>query len=142
MAKKALPRMARILREARARSGLSQQDLATAAGVARITIANVELGKHSGIRPSTAYKLAQALKIESSVLLGEEEATQSGVSGGAIENLLNEYEEVKSGTVVAPTASERRWLGQMLHAWGPNLPPSLASVLFLLLARRHGGSKL
>lgn len=131
--------MARVLREARARSGLSQQDLATAAGVARITIANVELGKHSGIRPSTAYKLAQALKIEPNDLLGEDTVPLDAAPSDSAEAVLSEYEEIKKGTVVAPTAPERRWLSQMLQAWGPSLPPSSASVLFLLLARRHGG---
>lgn len=133
--------MARVLREARARSGLSQQDLATAAGVARITIANVELGKHSGIRPSTAYKIAQALHIEPSDLLGDEAQAEVETSADWAETILDKYEEIKKGTVVAPTVPERRWLKQMLQAWGKSLPPSSASVLFLLLARRHGGNQ-
>jgi len=139
MAKKALPRMARVLREARARSGLSQQDLATAAGVARITIANVELGKHSGIRPSTAFKLAKALSIKPQDLTGDDVSHGPAGLEDSIEGLLQEYEEIKKGTVVEPTAQERQWLRQMLEAWGADLRPSAASVLFLLLARRHGG---
>jgi transcriptional regulator with XRE-family HTH domain len=120
--------------------GLSQQELASTAGVARITIANVELGKHSGIRPSTAFKLAQALQITPQELLGEELSLEAKAPADAVERTLQEYESLKKGTIVEPTATERRWLRQMLAAWGEEFPATSASVLFLLLARRHGKS--
>ena len=138
MVKKNLPRMARLLRDGRARLGLNQHELAKRSGVARITIANVELGKHSGIRPSTAYKLAQALGITSGELLGETEGAQAAPRSRGADQILSDYVELKNGTVVEPTAAEKAWLLRILTAWGDELQPSTASVLFLLLARRHG----
>ena len=138
MAKKKLPRMARLLRDGRARLGLNQHEMAKRSGVARITIANVELGKHSGIRPSTAYKLAQALGITSEELLGETEAEPSEAKSRSITQVLSDYVALKKGTIVEPTTAEKAWLQRILETWGDELQPSTASVLFLLLARRHG----
>ena len=138
MAKKKLPRMARLLRDGRARLGLNQHELAKRSGVARITIANVELGKHSGIRPSTAYKLAKALGITSDELLGETPDVSGEARGQRMTQVLNDYVALKKGTIVEPTAAETVWLQRVLEAWGDELHPSTASVLFLLLARRHG----
>ena len=48
------------LREARQRRHMSQQTLADRAGVARVTVSQIELGK-SAPRPHIARRLAQAL---------------------------------------------------------------------------------
>ncbi len=48
------------LREARLRRRMSQQSLADSAGVARVTVSQIELGK-SGPRPHIARRLAEAL---------------------------------------------------------------------------------
>lgn len=48
------------LREARLRRRMSQQLLADRAGVARVTVSQIELGK-SGPRPHIARRLAEAL---------------------------------------------------------------------------------
>jgi transcriptional regulator with XRE-family HTH domain len=48
------------LREARQRRHMSQQTLADRAGVARVTVSQIELGK-SEPRPHIARRLAQAL---------------------------------------------------------------------------------
>ncbi|MGB3305908.1 MAG: helix-turn-helix transcriptional regulator [Thermomicrobiales bacterium] len=50
------------LREARLRKHMSQQLLADRAGVARVTVSQIELGK-SGPRPHIARRLSQALDI-------------------------------------------------------------------------------
>lgn len=50
------------LREARQRRHLSQQTLADRAGVARVTVSQIELGK-SAPRPHIARRLAQALEV-------------------------------------------------------------------------------
>lgn len=55
------------LRQQRERRGLTQQDLAAAAGVSRRSIAGWELG--GGIRPNSALRVAQALGAEISDLL-------------------------------------------------------------------------
>lgn len=130
--------MSRTVREARAKLGISQHELARLSKVARITIANVELGKHSSIRPSTAYKLARALDVDVSAILPGSGTVAEGPEPTDVASLLNEYTAVKAGTVVEPTPRERAWLERMLASWGRELPPSHASVLFLLLARRHG----
>jgi transcriptional regulator with XRE-family HTH domain len=53
------------LREARQRRHLSQQTLADRAGVARVTVSQIELGK-SEPRPHIARRLSQALDMQPS----------------------------------------------------------------------------
>ncbi len=55
------------LRQQRERRGLTQQDLAVAAGVSRRSIAGWELG--GGIRPNSAHKVGEALAVEITDLL-------------------------------------------------------------------------
>jgi transcriptional regulator with XRE-family HTH domain len=50
------------LREARQQRRLSQQALADRAGVARVTVSQIELGK-SGPRPHVARRLSEALDV-------------------------------------------------------------------------------
>ena len=50
------------LREARQRKHMSQQVLADRAGVARVTVSQIELGK-SGPRPHIARRLSQVLDV-------------------------------------------------------------------------------
>ncbi|MDQ3044453.1 MAG: helix-turn-helix domain-containing protein [Chloroflexota bacterium] len=51
------------LREARTQQDLSQRGLAERAGVARVTVSHIELGK-SDPRPHTARRLSAALGVE------------------------------------------------------------------------------
>lgn len=53
------------LREARQQRQLSQQALADRAGVARVTVSQIELGK-SGPRPHVARRLSEALEMQPS----------------------------------------------------------------------------
>lgn len=53
------------LREARQQRRLSQQALADRAGVARVTVSQIELGK-SGPRPHVARRLSEALGVQPS----------------------------------------------------------------------------
>lgn len=138
MAKPAKSPLGSMVRETRAKLGISQHELARVSKVARITIANVELGKHTQIRPSTAYKLARALRLDVNTLLPGTDSKSGDSSRLDVSELLDEYSTIKKGTVVAPTAKERAWLEAMLNSWGSELQPTHASVLFLLLARRHG----
>jgi transcriptional regulator with XRE-family HTH domain len=55
------------LRQQRESRGLTQQDLAVAAGVSRRSVAGWELG--AGIRPNSARKVAQALAVDITDLL-------------------------------------------------------------------------
>ena len=58
------------LRHIRTMRGMNQVDLAKASGVAQNTISEIELGKRKA-RPATLKKLADALEVEISDLLGE-----------------------------------------------------------------------
>lgn len=60
------------VREARSRQGLTLEDLASAAGISRATLSNLERGEHS---PSlnAATDVARALGVSLAQLLGEEE---------------------------------------------------------------------
>lgn len=51
------------LREARQRRHMSQQTLADRAGVARVTVSQIELGK-SGPRPHIARRISEALDMK------------------------------------------------------------------------------
>jgi transcriptional regulator with XRE-family HTH domain len=129
--------MARLIVQARARKGISQHELARLAKVARITIANIELGKHTNIRSSTAYKLEKALELTSGAL--SPDGPQQMAQPQSPENEAFEaFVDIKRGTAVEPTGSEQKWLLNMLANWGAAPAPTTASVLFLLLARRHG----
>lgn len=64
------------LREARLRRRMSQQSLADSAGVARVTVSQIELGK-SGPRPHIARRLADALGCQPSEIMEFGAAAQS-----------------------------------------------------------------
>jgi len=55
------------IKEARKRKGLTQEALAAASGVSRITVARVESGQIRGVRAGTLEKLCGALDLEFSV---------------------------------------------------------------------------
>jgi transcriptional regulator with XRE-family HTH domain len=58
------------VRRIRTMRGMNQVDLANASGVAQNTISEIELGKRKA-RPATLKKLADALEVEISDLVGE-----------------------------------------------------------------------
>jgi DNA-binding XRE family transcriptional regulator len=58
------------LRHARQRSGLTQRELGTHAGVSKGTITELEVGRR-GAYPQTARRLAKALETEVAALVGE-----------------------------------------------------------------------
>jgi len=64
------------LREARLRRRMSQQTLADSAGVARVTVSQIELGK-SGPRPHIARRIADALEMRPSEIAEFSAAAQS-----------------------------------------------------------------
>jgi transcriptional regulator with XRE-family HTH domain len=64
------------LREARQLRRLSQQSLADRAGVARVTVSQIELGK-SGPRPHIARRLSQALGYQPGEIAEFSEAVRS-----------------------------------------------------------------
>ena len=63
--------VARNLRVARARLGLSQKELAEKSGVCEATISFLESAKHEMIRMSTLQKLADVLGVPVEELLAE-----------------------------------------------------------------------
>jgi DNA-binding XRE family transcriptional regulator len=58
------------LRQARQRSGLTQRELGTHAGVSKGTVLELEVGRR-GAYPRTVSRLAKALETEVSDLVGE-----------------------------------------------------------------------
>ncbi len=66
--------MGQRLAQARKRQVLSQEELATAAGVPVVTISRIETGHTEAPRPSTVRKLAGALGVGPAWLLFGEES--------------------------------------------------------------------
>jgi len=135
--KKALPPLARTLRDARAKAGLSQYELARQSGVARITIANIELGKSPSIRTLTAEKLARSLGMTTSEFMEAGHSAPSTDRMTLVDELLRHYQTGKQGTLLAASPAELRWLRHALSQWGDDGFASDTSVLFYLLAYRH-----
>ena len=136
-----LPPIAVALRTARARAGISQYELARLSGVARITIANIKGGKHPTVRTGTAEKLAGCLGPTARELITAPSRATEPVEAGEAEKLLKNYQSLKKGMVMTASAGQTGWLRHMLGAWRGETAPSLISVLFLLLALRHGEPK-
>lgn len=70
------PKLSKRLKELREREGekMTQQELATAAGLSLSVVAQIEQGKIPDPRLSTLRALAKALNVPVLVLIGEEEA--------------------------------------------------------------------
>ena len=135
--KNALPPLARTLRDARAKAGLSQHALAEISGVARVTIANIELGKSPSIRTLTAEKLARSLGMTTSEFMEAGHSAPDTSYMRSVDELLRQYQQDKHGTLLAASAEEQRWLRHALSQWGSDGQASETSVLFFLLAYRH-----
>ena len=135
--KKQLPPLALALRRARGKAGISQYELARQSGVARITIANIELGKSGSIRTLTAEKLARSLGLTTWEFMAEGQSAPTTAEMQTIDEALSRYQASKAGTVMVAKTREVRWLRQILSQWGEDGLPSDTSILFLLLAYRH-----
>ena len=112
-----LPRL-RALRELR---GLSQLDLAQRSGVNRRTIINVEQDKPA--RPSTARRLAEALDVEITDLVGEAALPKGAAASiSSSERLARRNEARRRATELAYTALEA--LRDMLRAYAAGTEPN------------------
>jgi transcriptional regulator with XRE-family HTH domain len=69
---RAVERLGTNLRRVRELRGMTQDDLANAAGVARSYVAALESGKRTNPGVATAYALARALRVTMETLLGAE----------------------------------------------------------------------
>jgi transcriptional regulator with XRE-family HTH domain len=80
----------RNLRAVRARKLFSQRDLAERSGIAKITIATLELGKSAHPRRRTVEKLARALDVPVEDLLSEEPPSPKAESRSSLEPTFND----------------------------------------------------
>jgi transcriptional regulator with XRE-family HTH domain len=129
--------IAKAVRQARTQAGMSQYDLAKVSGVARITIAGIEMGRHASIRTSTAEKIASALGMTPGELLQAGQSQRAVGKQEGVDVLLASFQKLKKGTVMVANASEERWLRHQLSEWAGSKEPTETSVLFMLLALRH-----
>jgi transcriptional regulator with XRE-family HTH domain len=106
---KELPPLAKALRHARAAAGLSQAALAKLAGVSRPTIATLEIGLHQNAQADTIKKLAKALNIPSSELIGPTDANQS--------EALRLFLKSPIAEMLSLTKEERVWLRALHNDW-------------------------
>ena len=63
-------RLARNVRVARARLGISQKELSDKSGIGETTISFIESGKNKAFRIATLYKLANVLQVDVEELIG------------------------------------------------------------------------
>lgn len=95
------------LRTVRERLGLSQQELATQAAMTRTAVANLERGA-SRARPSSAYRLAEALGVSVDVLAGRTPILTSPSADEAQEGVLSAYFTAAMRHVVYHRAGEQQ----------------------------------
>lgn len=122
----------RNLLRLRTAAGLSQDELAAKAGIARPTLGNIETGATSPAS-ATVELLARALQVKVSELTEDPQAFHPIAT--AIEAFLADA----WGTVTKPTPEEIEWLrglpGQAWFGFGPS-GPSPKALHHLLEARR------
>ncbi len=96
------------LRDIREELAMSQRDLAALSGIARHTIAQLERGERKA-RPSTLRKLAEALSVEPSVLLGEKRNTPEARPVARANKFLANLIEKDEVQWKERAAREREW---------------------------------
>lgn len=77
------------LRAARGSRGLTQEELAEAAGLSRDLIAKLEQGQRKSARVTSLVKLANALDVELSALIGKRDQLGTDRDGGSVLALRN-----------------------------------------------------
>ena len=129
--KKNLPPLAVALRQARARAGLSQHELANAAGVSRPTVANIETGLQGTARLRTLQQLATALNCPLEALTAAPQtAAQAQLSGAG-----RAVTEPPPLAALNLSGTERRWLATAQKMFGNRRPSSLSLALLILALR-------
>lgn len=95
------------LRSVRERLGLSQQELATQAAMTRTAVANLERGV-SRARPSSAYRLAEALGVSVDVLAGRTPTPTNPSADEEQRGVLSAYFATAMRHVVFHRAGEQK----------------------------------
>ena len=73
----------RVLREARVRLGLKQEEVAARAGVSQPTVSDLERGVREGVALRSLAAVAAAVGVEVSVVVGGDEDEDDGETGTA-----------------------------------------------------------
>ena len=101
---------------------MSQHELAQAADVSRPTIAAIEVGEPRKVKLETVVKLAQALNIDISELLGETPARDN----------FSTFLDSALASDLKISAQEQGWLRTIYRTWPAGKPGT--EVLCLILA--------
>lgn len=124
----------RRLRDARKAAGLTQQELADKAGLARMTVVRIENGHQEGANLATLRTLADALGVRLMDLADLEESP--------VAPILSEYEASPYAQIDKPTPEELEWLKSLPSiVWG-EIAPTPASIQGMIqLRRKFPGSR-
>jgi transcriptional regulator with XRE-family HTH domain len=119
---------ARRVRDARCAAGLSQRALAELSGVARSTIAAIELGWHKEVKIETLRRLAEAMDID---------IYRLAVGGGAETNQRACVERfLGSFWAQSPTEDEVNWLLNLPSiSWRGRSPTEVTCALLIAALR-------
>jgi transcriptional regulator with XRE-family HTH domain len=133
------------IRAVRKRGGMTQRELATAAGLSQSTVKKIEQGTYGGIRLETLRKLASAMEVPTTTLMTaagqhEPKAPDSSIWGPAREAIAHPHR------AVSPCLVTERGLGDALLAavklYQGNRYGQLALALPPLLADAEDGPPL
>jgi transcriptional regulator with XRE-family HTH domain len=126
--KRNLPHIAKALRRAREAAGFSQHLLAERSGVSRPTIAAIEMGSPRNVKSETIVKLARALSVGTSELLGWDDE-----HGDDYDLYITAFVRSELALPLRIDATDVEYLRALCHAW-PQGRPSHASMTLLLAA--------
>ena len=122
--------MAMRLRHLRYAAGIGQQDLASAAGVSRSTIANIERGEGSDIKLSNLLAIAGALGTDLSGLVG-------GAQSMPADKIVAAYLQSPLAEEQGLTHEERAWLQSLPTIVWRGKQPSYTTIFQMVEAIRN-----
>lgn len=122
----------RRLEAARKRAGLTQKQLAQAAGLNKMTVLRIEGAKTDGVNLDTLQRLARVLGVQVSDLEPESE----GIAGP----LVDQYLADGIGQYDKPTEEEIAWLRTQAAAFWDGMKPSIRALHEMIEFRRRNGA--
>lgn len=139
-AKRTVPPLGRNVRRLREAKGWSQPELADRAGLARPTIARVELGYATATTLETAERLAEALGVTLDELTSDPDLQAGAVSMAPLVEAFIASGLAQQLPGGPATEEELEWARSIPVVYFGGSPPGPMSIYHLILARRSAAS--